>query len=319
MLRAAPVRSVYRESHGGQEPELWEENWRGVKLPLAVRELNGSPTPLVNWLSLWTTGAGRVLEAGCGAGTYVAVLAGQGRTVVGVDFAAHAVSRAKLEMPSLLLATGDVQHLPFPDGAFDRIISLGVIEHFVEGPDAVLAEHLRVLAPSGALVLTVPRLSPLKRWADFRALAGGSRPSYVSRRGLVVTRSADLGAARPRLREDGGSGEARFYQYEVSKRVLERTLLRCGFRPEAWAPFATNFDAIDTAFLRRLVQLRRAPAERPTEAPPSRPESAGPSGAGRTIRDALLDDRGPISWRRPIVLMAQHLAGHMHFVVARAR
>src|SRR5581483_859007 len=60
---------------------------------------------------------------------------------------------------------GDAVHLPFPDGAFDRIIAAEVLEHIP--PDAAaMSELARVLRPGGTMAVTVPRFGPeLLNWA----------------------------------------------------------------------------------------------------------------------------------------------------------
>lgn len=50
--------------------------------------------------------------------------------------------------------------LPFPDGSFDVVVALEVIEHLLD-PDLFVDECLRVLAPSGSLILSTPRLDGL--------------------------------------------------------------------------------------------------------------------------------------------------------------
>ena len=60
---------------------------------------------------------------------------------------------------------GDALHLPFADGAFDRVIASEVLEHI---PDdvAAMAELARVLRPGGTMAVTVPRCGPeLVNWA----------------------------------------------------------------------------------------------------------------------------------------------------------
>ena len=51
----------------------------------------------------------------------------------------------------------DLRDLPYPDGHFDRITVISVIEHVPDPGDKVgIAELARVLAPGGKLLLTVP-------------------------------------------------------------------------------------------------------------------------------------------------------------------
>lgn len=45
--------------------------------------------------------------------------------------------------------------LPYPDGAFDLVVSMDVVEHVVD-PSPWLREALRVLRPGGTLFLTTP-------------------------------------------------------------------------------------------------------------------------------------------------------------------
>ena len=45
--------------------------------------------------------------------------------------------------------------LPFPDGHFDHVVMLAVLEHLTE-PEKVLREAYRILAPEGSLILTWP-------------------------------------------------------------------------------------------------------------------------------------------------------------------
>jgi len=45
--------------------------------------------------------------------------------------------------------------LPFPDGHFDHVVMLAVLEHLTE-PEKVLREAYRVIAPGGSLIMTWP-------------------------------------------------------------------------------------------------------------------------------------------------------------------
>nr|MDP9198862.1 methyltransferase domain-containing protein [Pseudomonadota bacterium] len=71
--------------------------------------------------------------------------------------------QARLEYPGLDIREGDVRSLPFPADSFDGYWSIGVIEHFWTGYDAILAEAHRVLRPGRLLFLTAPWFSPYRR------------------------------------------------------------------------------------------------------------------------------------------------------------
>ncbi len=99
----------------------------------------------------------RVLDAGCGAGYGADRLAACAHRVVALDVAREAVAAARRQYPSprLDFVPGDCRALPFPDGSFDLVVALEVIEH-LEHWEKLLAESRRVLAPEGQLVVSTP-------------------------------------------------------------------------------------------------------------------------------------------------------------------
>ena len=110
------------------------------------------------------TVGGRVLDAGCGGGGMPLSLAEEAAAVVGIDPAERfqdAGVRLGRErgLRNLHFALADGMALPFPDGAFDLVLSHAVIEHVADAP-LYLRECARVLAPRGHVYLsTAPYLS----------------------------------------------------------------------------------------------------------------------------------------------------------------
>lgn len=102
-------------------------------------------------------GPGRLLDVGCGEGFESVALAGQGRTVLGVDYSAEATGAASREFGpgGLRVAQMDALGLGLADGSFDWACSSHLIEHF-ERPAGHVAEIARVLAGDGAAFFLTP-------------------------------------------------------------------------------------------------------------------------------------------------------------------
>ncbi|MCC7210033.1 MAG: class I SAM-dependent methyltransferase [Anaerolineae bacterium] len=105
------------------------------------------------------TGA-RVLEDGCGTGTYAAHIAQRfDAFVVALDIEAERVAVASERLPRALVAAAE--RLPHPANAFDVVFSNEVIEH-VTDDRAALAEMARVVRPGGRILIFCPN-----RWYPF--------------------------------------------------------------------------------------------------------------------------------------------------------
>jgi ubiquinone/menaquinone biosynthesis C-methylase UbiE len=94
----------------------------------------------------------RVLDVGCGTGTFAAWLSLHAARVWGVDPSAEmlAVARAK-RLPGVGLKQGRAEKLPFTDGWFERAVLMLVLHH-LDRPRA-LAEVRRVLVDGGRLAI----------------------------------------------------------------------------------------------------------------------------------------------------------------------
>jgi SAM-dependent methyltransferase len=124
-------------------PESAVESFAGVANPFSLGRLE--------------PGA-RVLDLGSGAGTdslVAAQMVGPDGHVTGVDMTPEMLTRARsaasaMEMDNVDFVEGEAERLPFPDRAFDVVISNGVID-LIPDKDAVFAETFRVLAPGGRI------------------------------------------------------------------------------------------------------------------------------------------------------------------------
>ncbi|MEW6247480.1 MAG: class I SAM-dependent methyltransferase [Nitrospirota bacterium] len=99
-----------------------------------------------------------VLDLGCGSGYGAAYLAeASGRTVIGVDLSAEAISYARnhCQMHRLSFLRATAPMLPIKSESVDAAIALEVIEH-VKDAKAVVCEIRRILKPAGICVVSTP-------------------------------------------------------------------------------------------------------------------------------------------------------------------
>lgn len=141
--------------------QLWDEHWRtydGVQHDALSLRWDGILDLVDRRVPI-----GRTLEAGCGLGKYVLYAAERRARIVGIDFVPQAVAAIRSRRPDAKVAVADLGRLPFPDRSFDTVLCLGVLEHFERGASEYVDELVRVLAPGGWLLVTVPYANLLKR------------------------------------------------------------------------------------------------------------------------------------------------------------
>lgn len=102
----------------------------------------------------------RVLDAGCGIGRHVVLLAEQGFDVYGIDISEKAIEMAKAWLAKkglkANLQVADSRKLPFANEYFDVVISFGVLDHITfPQAKAALQEIKRVSAKGAYLYITL--------------------------------------------------------------------------------------------------------------------------------------------------------------------
>lgn len=258
--------------------DFWTEHWGAhtVDELLAIAAVS----PLTTLITAALPREGLVLEAGCGLGQYVILLRQRGWRAAGIDGSLPALATARRAAP-VPLAASDLRALAIRSGAVAAYVSLGVVEHDREGPDAILAEARRVLAPGGILVLSVPYLNGVRRLGA----------PWIRRRARAVAAA-------------GGT----FYQYAFSRRELLAALARQGFVAQAAHPYDPA-RLLRSALPRAVVARVRPRPARPAGTasgprPVTRP-AGSPGGLAGLLRRTLYTEP------------ALRLLGHMLLVVAR--
>jgi ubiquinone/menaquinone biosynthesis C-methylase UbiE len=98
----------------------------------------------------------RVIDLGAGSGWCAEWLQRLNIDAVAVDLSLDLleVGRERLPRPGRVIA-GDLENLPFADGAFDAAVSLNAFHHVPDVPRALREVH-RVLAPGGRVIFSEP-------------------------------------------------------------------------------------------------------------------------------------------------------------------
>jgi SAM-dependent methyltransferase len=107
---------------------------------------------------------GKILDAGCGFGKLVIYLKQRGYNILGIDNNELAVAKLKEFDRSIQVELGDILNIHYPDNFFDAYISMGVVEHFEDGPLPALKEAHRVLKPNGLIFVSVPTVNIMRRF-----------------------------------------------------------------------------------------------------------------------------------------------------------
>src|SRR6266851_1150536 len=188
----------------------------------------------------------RILDVASGPGYVAAAAAARGARVVGVDFSAPMVARARMIYPTVEFQEGDAEAIPFPDRSFDAVVMNFGMLHLAR-PERAMTQAARVLKPGGCFAFTV--------WA---------RPEEAVGFGIILKAIQSHG--NPAVQLPQGPSFFRF----SDPPECDRTLREAGFLnvtvtsvPQVWRFNAPDelFDAIYNGGLRIKAILRAQSSE----------------------------------------------------------
>lgn len=185
----------------------------------------------------------RLLEAGCGSGRWLRFLTDHGYAITGLEYKRETLQMVRRAWPDLGVVQGDCEGSPFETASFDGVISLGVVEHWVDGPAKPLADLLRVLKPGARALILVPCLNGVRRlkrrlfWDEIT-----EAPKALARR-LLKGRRQPLSRLDPRYRFAVFPAWGEFYEYRMTPGQFRAEVEKAGFEVVEHLPAAT-FDGI---------------------------------------------------------------------------
>ena len=138
----------------------------------------------------------KVLDLGCGTAT----LAGENWDIIGADIALGMCEMARQKNAKIINASAD--SLPFKNESFDGVFSSLMLQ-WVEKPEAVFAEVLRVLKPEGVAVISTFIYGTLRELTDaFKSVDDAPHVSDFLPAEQLIMRAAHTGAVVLEVHEE---------------------------------------------------------------------------------------------------------------------
>ncbi len=168
---------------------------------------------------------GKVLELGCGNGTYTKVIAHKAQEVFATDFSEEMVSVSKTKLDPLknvCVEQQDCFSLTYPDSSFDAVVMVNLL-HVVENPEDVIKECKRVLKQQGILIIvsfTTEGMSALaKLGLIYRYLKTYGKPPATSQ-SLTLEKTSSM------VTNQGFDVSETFLTGHSSKAIFVKALLK---------------------------------------------------------------------------------------------
>ncbi len=109
----------------------------------------------------------KVLDAGCGTGIITKLIAPHVGSIIGLDISDDMLAFAKQNtLPNESYVTGDMLHLPFGEGEFDKVSARMVLHHLMDQVQEGVNECHRVLKAGGEIIVSegIPPVEEIADW-----------------------------------------------------------------------------------------------------------------------------------------------------------
>jgi trans-aconitate methyltransferase len=262
-------------------------NWAVATYDSAFGYVSAHGAPLIDLLD--PQPRERVIDLGCGTGTFSAEIAARGAEVLGIDGSRDMIAQATSLHPSLSFAVGDAHDFTVAE-PYDAVASNAALHWMTRDPDAVIAQAHAALRPGGRFIAEMGGAGNCAElitamqtaWRVF-GLAEPELPWYFPTPAEYATRLEEGGFTvrlleffdRPTRMSEGPNGAADWVRLFAPEALAE-------VPPEIAEPLLDRINVLAAPALRResgwvadYVRLRFAAIRKPNgSGPPPEPGSA---------------------------------------------
>jgi predicted TPR repeat methyltransferase len=121
----------------------WQDFWRAHEAPFVLDRINGRALASAD---------DRILDLGCGTGSYLSTTREHFRDSIGVDVSGEMLSIARCRSPSSRFVQGSIETFHTTE-QFDVILATRIISHFQDWKPVFASVH-RMLKQNGLFILT---------------------------------------------------------------------------------------------------------------------------------------------------------------------
>ena len=208
----------------------WDRIWSKRTIENELDACDIETAPRVMFLK-YLPKIGKIVDAGCGFGKWVIYLTKLGYNIKGIDNNDFAIKNLKEFDSSLQVESGDILNLKYPDNYFDAYISMGVVEHFQNGPSVALNEAYRVLKSNGIIFVSTPMVNIIRKIVLQPILDIISRFYYILKRvNSIIRRKNDMSLySSPVEKKKRNNKVYHFVEYRYSVKELQEFLNQANF------------------------------------------------------------------------------------------
>jgi SAM-dependent methyltransferase len=171
----------------------------------------------------------KILESGCGLGKWVFYFHRLGYNIIGLDWSQNTVDFIKSYDKNINIQKGDARSSDFKDKEFDLVLSLGTVEHAIEGPEKALHDAFRILKENGMLIITVPIMSRSRRVLNsLKNLIRSAKAIYVGQyAGLSKIKKSNLNGLFMNIYYE--NNRYNFFEYQFPISIFKSYIEKAGF------------------------------------------------------------------------------------------